>query len=68
MITSGAHVKTVQRQLGHKSAVMTLDNYGHLFEDDLDDVAERMGAGLRKAAAECGQNVGTPPIREAVSA
>ncbi|WP_231509212.1 site-specific integrase [Nocardia sp. NRRL WC-3656] len=61
MIASGAHVKTVQRQLGHKSAVMTLDNYGHLFEDDLDGVADRMGAGLRAAAAECGQNVGTEP-------
>ncbi|WP_253260097.1 tyrosine-type recombinase/integrase [Nocardia farcinica] len=28
MIASGAHVKTIQRQLGHKSAAMTLDNYG----------------------------------------
>jgi integrase len=59
MIASGAHVKTVQRQLGHKTATMTLDNYGHLFEDDLDVVADRMSAGLRAAAAECGQNVGT---------
>lgn len=59
MIRSGAHVKTVQRQLGHKTATMTLDNYGHLFEDDLDDVADRMGEGFRAAAAQCGQNVGT---------
>lgn len=58
MISSGANVKTVQRQLGHKSAVMTLDNYGHLFEDDLDGVADRMSARLRAAAAWCGQNVG----------
>ncbi|SUE14690.1 integrase [Rhodococcus gordoniae] len=64
MIASGAHVKTVQRQLGHKSATMTLDLYGHLFDDDLDAVATRMGKGLRLAAVngvltECGQNVGT---------
>jgi hypothetical protein len=49
MIASGAHVKTVQRQLGHKSATMTLDLYGHLFPDDLDDVAARMSVGLRAA-------------------
>lgn len=68
MIASGAHVKTVQRQLGHKTASMTLDNYGHLFDDDLDHVADRMGAGLRTAAAECGQNVGTRPDLRVVSA
>jgi hypothetical protein len=26
--------------LGHTSAVLTLDLYGHLYEDDLDQVAE----------------------------
>ncbi|MGS2805964.1 tyrosine-type recombinase/integrase [Nocardia sp. MW-W600-9] len=61
MISSGAHVKTVQRQLGHKSATMTLDNYGHLFDDDLDGVADRMGAGFRGAASRRGQNVVTAP-------
>ncbi|MGY0501035.1 site-specific integrase [Nocardia sp. FBN12] len=68
MIRSGAHVKTVQRQLGHKSATMTLDNYGHLFEDDLDDVAARMGSGLRLAAAGCGQSVGSRPNLTVLSA
>lgn len=29
-IASGANVKVVQQMLGHKSAVMTLDQYGHL--------------------------------------
>ena len=42
MIASGANVKTVQAQLGHKTATMTLDQYGHLFPDDLDDVATKM--------------------------
>ncbi|MDL9936834.1 tyrosine-type recombinase/integrase [Gordonia sp. ABSL1-1] len=46
MIRSGAHIKTVQRQLGHKSAAMTLDNYGHLYDDDLDEVASRMDAAI----------------------
>lgn len=41
-ISAGASVKAVQRMLGHKSAAMTLDTYADLFEDDLDDVAERM--------------------------
>lgn len=39
-ISSGANVKVVQRLLGHKTAVLTLDRYGHLFPDDLDAVAD----------------------------
>jgi hypothetical protein len=38
-------VKAVQRMLGHKSAVMTLDVldvYAGLFDDDLDALAARM--------------------------
>ena len=35
--------------LGHKSATMTLDLYGHLFGDRLDVVADAMEA-PRKAA------------------
>ena len=37
-ITSEAGVKVVQRMLGHASATMTLDAYGHFFEDRLDEV------------------------------
>ena len=33
--------------LGHKSATMTLDLYGHLFENRLDEVAERLDAAAR---------------------
>jgi integrase len=32
-IASGADVKVMQQMLGHKSATMTLDQYGHLFGD-----------------------------------
>lgn len=38
LISKGASVMVVQRQLGHASAKMTLDKYAHLFEDDLDRV------------------------------
>jgi len=41
-VSSGAHVKAVQRMLGHKSAAMTLDRYADLFDADLDDVASRL--------------------------
>ena len=43
-IASGASIKGVQSMLGHASAAMTLDRYGHLFGDELDDVADRMAA------------------------
>lgn len=43
-IASGADVKVVQQMLGHRSATMTLDLYGHLFADRLDEVAERLNA------------------------
>ncbi|OXN01615.1 tyrosine-type recombinase/integrase [Bifidobacterium vansinderenii] len=42
MVRSGANVKLVQRQLGHKSAAMTLDVYADLFVEDLDSVASAM--------------------------
>ncbi len=43
-IGSGANVKAVQRMLGHASASMTLDRYGHLFGEELDAVANRLEA------------------------
>jgi integrase len=43
-IASGADVKVVQTMLGHASAAMTLDQYGHLFGDRLDEVADVMAA------------------------
>lgn len=49
-IRSGANIKVVQRMLGHKTAAMTLDLYGHLYRDDLDDVAARLGKALEETA------------------
>jgi hypothetical protein len=41
-IARGADVNVVQTMLGHKSASMTLDVYGHLFPDRLDEVSKKM--------------------------
>jgi integrase len=35
-------VKAVQKQLGHATASITLDTYGHLFPDELDALAARL--------------------------
>jgi integrase len=49
-ISAGAHVKAVQRMLGHASAAVTLDTYSDLFDDDLDDVADRLDQAATRAA------------------
>jgi integrase len=41
-ISAGANVKAVQRMLGHASAAMTLDVYSDLFDDDLDNLGDRL--------------------------
>jgi integrase len=51
-IASGADVKVVQQMLGHKSATMTLDQYGHLFGDRLDIVADAMDAARTSALTD----------------
>jgi integrase len=56
-VAAGAGVKAVQRMLGHASAAMTLEVYAGLFDDELDDVADRMGAAAE--AARTGDPVST---------
>jgi hypothetical protein len=46
-IAAGANIKVLQTLLGHKTATLTLDRYGHLFPDDLGRIA-----GAFDAAAE----------------
>ena len=53
MIREGASVKAVQAQLGHRSAVTTLDRYGHLFPDETERLAERLDR-TRAAALAAG--------------
>jgi integrase len=47
-IASGATVKSARQMLGHASATLTLDRYGHLFADELDDVAARQDDAMRE--------------------
>ncbi|PYC81323.1 recombinase XerD [Streptomyces tateyamensis] len=51
-IASGANPKIVQTMLGHKTATMTLDVYGHLWPDSLDEVADRMDEQRRTLLAQ----------------
>jgi integrase len=46
-IASGADVKVLQQMLGHSSATMTLDTYGHLFDDRLDEVSSALDRARR---------------------
>jgi integrase len=48
-IRSGASIKAVQKLMGHASAAFTLDVYGHLFADELDELALRLDAVAREA-------------------
>ena len=64
-MASGAHVKLVQRMLGHASAAMTLDVYAALFDDDLGALAERMDAASAAHGARMTKaSVGTVWARE----
>jgi len=49
-ISAGANVKVVQRMLGHATAAMTLDRYGHLFDDDLSGGAAALGKAIEATA------------------
>lgn len=49
-VQGGAHVKAVQRMLGHASAAMTLDVYADLFDDDLDAVATALDQAKRSSS------------------
>jgi integrase len=49
-ISAGANVKVVQKLLGHKTAVLTLNRYGHLFPDDLDAVADAFDVAAKTTA------------------
>lgn len=58
-IAAGADVKVVQQMLGHRSATMTLDLYGHLFDDRLNDVADALDAAARAARGPAADNLRT---------
>ncbi|KAA0117287.1 site-specific integrase [Mycolicibacterium sp. P9-22] len=49
-VSERANVKAVQRMLGHAKASMTLDIYADLFDEDLDEVADRLDAAIKATA------------------
>ncbi|WP_083736421.1 tyrosine-type recombinase/integrase [Mycobacterium sp. MS1601] len=49
-VSARANVKAVQRMLGHAKASMTLDTYADLFDDDLDEVADRLDMAIKATA------------------
>jgi integrase len=50
LIRHGESVKVVQKRLGHKSAVETLDTYSHLWPDSEDRTREAVDEVLGRAA------------------
>ncbi|WP_080696664.1 hypothetical protein [Mycobacterium asiaticum] len=63
-ISAGANVKVVQKLLGHKTAVLTLDRCGHLFPDDLDAVASAFDTAARTTADGLRTNSVLRPFRQ----
>ncbi len=61
-IASGASVKAVQSMFGHAWAAMTLDRYGHLYEDELDAIADHMDKAATSHANSCGLRAGSRPL------
>jgi integrase len=55
-IQAGANIKALQNMLGHESAGLTLDRYGHLYGSDVEAVGIAINNLLTR---KCGQNVGT---------
>ena len=53
LISQVASVKAVQAQLGHSTATLTLDRYGHLFPDEMDRLAEALEAVHVGACVSC---------------
>ena len=49
-VSVGGNIKAIQRMLGHKTASITLDRYGHLYDEDLIALADRMDQRFRGAA------------------
>jgi integrase len=50
-IAAGADVLVLQRMLGHASAAMTLDRYGHLMPGQADEIARRLSEAACAAPA-----------------
>jgi hypothetical protein len=63
-IQAGANIKAMQNMLGHESAGLTLDRYGHLDGSDVEAVGTAINSLLTR---KCGQNVSTATKSSEVS-
>jgi hypothetical protein len=57
-IRSGGNIKALQNMLGHASAGLTLDRYGHLYDSDVDTLGHAINEVI---TVTCGQSVGMAP-------
>jgi hypothetical protein len=67
---AGADPKVVQRILGHATAAMTMDLYGHLVDQNLWDAAQRIGGGSGDTSGtsrKLGPGITKPPGEGSVS-
>ncbi|MDR2374246.1 MAG: hypothetical protein LBD77_09185, partial [Bifidobacteriaceae bacterium] len=60
-IAAGVDPKVVQKMLGHASAAMTLDVYGHLWPSRLGEVADAMETARNSALRAPNPAPPTPP-------
>jgi integrase len=58
LIREGASIKAVQKHMGHATGAITLDTYGHLYPDELPDLAERLERLHAEAVAALPRAVG----------
>jgi integrase len=62
LIRSGASPTAIQKILGHRSAAFTLTVYGHIFEEDLDQIAENLGRRARSSPSRA-KSLGAPQLK-----
>lgn len=60
LLREGVDIKTLQRRLGHSSAAITLDTYGHVLPGADVQAAEAMSEVLRRASRGGGETAGKP--------
>jgi integrase len=52
LIVQGPHPKAIQAHLGHSSIRVTMDRYGHLFPDALEQLADHLDAARAAARTD----------------
>jgi integrase len=64
LIAQGAHPKAIQVHLGHSSIQVTMDRYGHLFPDALEQLADRLDAARAAALTDFAWTERQPEVVE----